>query len=330
MESPGQSNQNMKWRVSIARPRSESGNAKPAVRSLPISRLTLIVIVVILCHENVALAWGPAAHISMGQSLLGQLSTMSAAVAAVLARDKIAYLYGIIAADVVFAKRLSRVKQSCHHWATAFRLLDRAESNRQQAFAYGYLSHLAADTVAHGLYVPHQVITTDMPMNIGHLYWELRADAVQNRAHWKTLEGMLRHDHDDHHERLSGELSGTFLPYELNRLVFDGLNTITSAEVFRRTLDVWGRYSSRPLPPPLMRYYHDESVMRMMAVLNEGDRCALLREDPNGTSAMMQVQVHRREWRKRRRRGQPTQHHKDESSRAFAPPPHVLHTSHYT
>ena len=91
-----------------------------------------------------ALAWGPATHIGLASTMWEYLSVLPAAVAAVLARHRIAYLYGSIAADIVFAKRLSRVKQFCHHWSTAFRMLDSAADGRAKAFAYGYLSHLAA------------------------------------------------------------------------------------------------------------------------------------------------------------------------------------------
>src|SRR5262245_12323119 len=122
-------------------------------------------------------AWGPATHVGISGSALSQISLLPTAIAAILVRNPLSYLYGSIAADVVFAKRWSRVKQFCHHWSTGFRLLDTAEDDRAQAFAYGYLSHLAADTVAHGKYVPHQIATSGTTQNFGHFYWELRADS---------------------------------------------------------------------------------------------------------------------------------------------------------
>ena len=159
-------------------------------------RITWSMIVVILAcllgQTKEALAWGPATHVGLAASILEHLELLPGAVAAVLARRKIAYFYGNIAADVVFAKRWSRIKQFCHHWSTAFSLLDAARNDRAQAFAYGYLSHLAADTVAHGKYVPRQIAVSQWPVNFGHFYWELRGcapprhranrDLVHNRA----------------------------------------------------------------------------------------------------------------------------------------------------
>ncbi|MGB2985741.1 MAG: zinc dependent phospholipase C family protein, partial [Phycisphaerae bacterium] len=134
----------------------------------------IVALVCLLGQANEAFAWGPATHMGLAASALEHLLLVPAAVAAVLARHRIAFFYGNIATDIVFAKRLSRVKQFCHHWSTGFRLLDTAEDDRAKAFAYGYLSHLAADTVAHGKYVPRQIVVSQCSVNFGHFYWELR------------------------------------------------------------------------------------------------------------------------------------------------------------
>ncbi|MBI4716266.1 MAG: hypothetical protein HY763_00515 [Planctomycetes bacterium] len=109
-----------------------------------LTRLALVVLVLALLGDvPAAFAWGPAVHVGLGGEVLGRLSLLPAAVAALLARHTAAYLYGSIAADIVFAKRLSRIKQFCHHWSTGFRLLDSAAGEEQRAFGWGYLSHLA-------------------------------------------------------------------------------------------------------------------------------------------------------------------------------------------
>ena len=138
-----------------------------------------IAIGMLLGEVDTVLAWGPGTHIALSGSILERLHLLPAAIGALLARHGIAYLYGSIAADMVFAKRLSRVKQFCHHWSTGFGLLDAARTDRDRSFAYGYLSHLAADTVAHGKFVPRQIVVSNYAVGLGHLYWELRADSMQ-------------------------------------------------------------------------------------------------------------------------------------------------------
>jgi len=278
----------------------------------------LAVLLVLGCTDAV-LAWGPAVHIGFANAVLGNLGLLPAAIAVILKKHRTAYRYGSIAADVVFVKRWSRVKQSCHHWSTAFNLLERAETERAEAFAYGYLSHLAADTVAHGKYVPRQVLLSGSTLNLGHLYWELRADATQAEATWERLSRLLRADHDDHHGALRGHLSETFLPHHWNLLLFYRMNSMAIRPVVRRTLEAWGRSWGSELPADVLAEYQSESIERIRSVLALGSRSAVVREDPNGTSALMRVSVHRRDARRRRRRGIEKERDLTEASRAFGP-----------
>ena len=264
-------------------------------------------------------AWGPATHIGLGKSVLSQIALLPASIAAILSRHAVAYLYGNIAADVVFAKRWSRVKQFCHHWSTAFQLLDSANDDSARAFAYGYLSHLAADTVAHGKYVPRQIVMSECSQNFGHFYWELRADSTQNQATWSRLERVIRLNHDAHHSLLRPHFRGTLLSYPVNRLLFDSMNALTVRQTFRQTIGTWGRLSRWPLPPTILDGYQGESVDRIMSLLIDGPQSSVLREDPNGTSALMQVRVGRTDARRMKRRGLPVERRLLEASLGLAP-----------
>lgn len=279
----------------------------------------IVALVALLSGSDQALAWGPVTHVNLAASVLERLPLLPAAVAMVLARHGVPYLYGSIAADIVLAKRWSRIKQFCHHWSTAFGLLDAAKDDRATAFAYGYLSHLAADTVAHGKYVPRQIVVSESSVSFGHFYWELRADATEAEASWQLLEKVLKDDHADHHQALESHMRGTFLPYELNRLLFGQMNALTVRREFRRTVDVWNRYSRWFLPPELVDGYRAESLDRVFSILTEGHRSMLLREDPNGTSALMHLRVRRREVRRLKRRGLPVERRLLEASRGLAP-----------
>jgi len=265
--------------------------------------MLLLLMVVLLGCADFALAWGPATHIELAGSILERLAIMPAAIAAILARNDIAYIYGNIAADIVFAKRWSRVKQFCHHWSTGFGLLESAEDERAKAFAYGYLSHLAADTVAHCKFVPRQIAVCESSVNFGHFYWELRADATQAEPTWTLLEQVIAGDHRDHHTALERHITDTFLPYEFNRRLFDRMNAVTVRQGFRRTVHLWGRLSRWDLSPQLMAGYRNECLDRIQSILTDGPRSPLLREDPNGTSALMQLSVRRRQVRRMKRNG---------------------------
>jgi len=287
---------------------------------MPLRTKTVVLSLVLVCGlTEIALAWGPATHIGLAESALAQLGVLPGAIAAILGRNAFSYLYGSIAADVVFAKRWSRVKQFCHHWSTGFRLLETAEDERAQSFAYGYLSHLAADTIAHGKYVPHQIATSKSTQNFGHLYWELRADSAQPEPTWMRLQQVLDVDHTHHHFEMKHHLTDTLLSFPMNRVLFDGMNALTVRQSFRRTIDTWGRLSRWPLRPDLLRGYESESVDRILSVLAEGQRSPVLREDPNGTAALMNLSVRRVEDRRCKRRGVALDRRLREVSHEFAP-----------
>lgn len=276
-----------------------------------------VLILGILGTAEPLLAWGPATHIALGGAVLSQLALLPAAIAALLARHAAAYLYGNIAADIVFAKRWSRVKQFCHHWSTGFGVLRAATDDRTRAFAYGYLSHLAADTVAHGKYVPRLVQFSGVTLNGGHLYWELRADALRETATWNVLKSLFDADHDAEHAVLANHLYGTLLSYEVNRFLFDRLNLLSVSRGFRRSMSMVGRCSRWSLPTSMLSTYDAEGLERMLSILSEGEQSAVVREDPNGTAALHRV----RDLRRARRRGRGIRRRAAVESQALTPVP---------
>ena len=74
------------------------------------------------------------------------------------------------------------------------KLLLQAADPREQAFACGYLSHLAADIIAHNIYVPNQLYLTSSTIRWGHIYWELRADEFTDQKYWKQVLEVIQPD----------------------------------------------------------------------------------------------------------------------------------------
>src|SRR5262249_3888439 len=79
-----------------------------------------IVLIFIALPTAHAFAWGPATHVKPASDVLENAGLLPVAIGAILKKCRRDYIFGNIAADVVLAKRLSRVKQFCHHWATGF------------------------------------------------------------------------------------------------------------------------------------------------------------------------------------------------------------------
>lgn len=277
--------------------------------------------------EN-AWAWGPATHVKLASDLLEQVALLPAALAMLLGRYARDYLFGNIAADVVFAKRLSRVKQICHHWDTGFAILDDATTDRGRAFALGYLSHLAADTVAHNKFLPRQMTLTRSTLSFGHLYWELRADSTIGSHYWQLLDSVLHDAFSEHQAMLSSRLTDTFLPFSMNWRLFYRMNRFVSRRSLRWVMERWYIHSRWHLSDQLMREYRAECLARMLDVVQYGHDSTVLHDDPNGNASLAYTRVQRRQLRQMARMGLIAPHILYEAAAGHAPAAIPRHADH--
>jgi hypothetical protein len=261
------------------------------------------VFVYLLLNPDSALAWGPATHVRLASDVLLSVNTLPAAVAAVLSKFAMDFLYGNIAADVIFAKRLSKVKQFCHHWATGFGLLERAAKPAEKAFAYGYLTHLACDTVAHNKYIPRQVTTTGTTRSVGHLYWEIRADADVEAPYWRRLRRTIHSDFPDDDALMAREMDRGVLPFRMNRRLFNRMHRLQSHRWWYRTVRVWDRLTRWELSDQMVGRYRQEAIDCSLELLSHGADSPLLHVDPNGSLALHYTKHTRRYLRRMRRAG---------------------------
>ena len=143
-------------------------------------RLTLAVVgvgLILLLVPHQAYAWTPGTHIYLGESVLANLSFLPAGVADLLRAFPFDFLYGNIAADSSMAKHYAPLGRHCHYWHVGQEIHDLAATEALRAFGLGYLSHLAADTIAHNYFVPRQLMLTSSTAAVGHSYWETRVEA---------------------------------------------------------------------------------------------------------------------------------------------------------
>ncbi|WP_169309459.1 zinc dependent phospholipase C family protein [Hippea maritima] len=134
--------------------------------------LLTTVIVILIIPQN-SFAWGPSVHIGVSLASLEKLPDF---LKILLASNLNEYLYGSLAPDFIVGKSLSEKDKHSHNWKIGFSLLKNAQNDREKAFAYGYLSHLAADSVAHGIMVKEM-------SNIKHLYIENLADSLCEKSY---------------------------------------------------------------------------------------------------------------------------------------------------
>jgi hypothetical protein len=142
-----------------------------------------------------ALAWGPAIHTVTALSALDGVGAILPSIAGIITSSPLEYIYGCLAADFFIGKGKNRRAGHPHNWEGGFKFLNEAGDDREAAFAYGFLSHLAADVVAHNFFVPNLINSHPAWTRKGHLYWEVKADSLVGSNYIKIARDVLGMDH---------------------------------------------------------------------------------------------------------------------------------------
>lgn len=247
-----------------------------------------------LCFPDAAYAWTPGTHVVLGERILSSLHLLPTAVADLLRAFPYDYLYGNIAADTTMAKKFAPVDRHCHAWHVGQEVHDLATTDALRAFGYGYLSHLAADVVAHNYYVPRQLVLTSSTRTMGHTYWESRAESVLGDAVPKAARELIRLDHraaDAHLERI---LSPTIFSVATNRRLFRGLVRVADSRPWQLGMQVASDQSRWDLTEELIGSHLDQATANIRGVLRD-EADDILTLDPNGEGAILRSKAVRRE-----------------------------------
>ncbi|MFZ5995004.1 MAG: zinc dependent phospholipase C family protein [Thermodesulfobacteriota bacterium] len=145
-----------------------------------LARITYLLFAFVFLCPGLALAWGPAMHLYLGNTLLSGAAVLLPSMYSLLKKFSQHFLYGSLSADFFVGKGYRANGGKYHNWETGLVIRHGAETDEERAFAAGFLAHLAADTVAHGYFIPHLAGCTPLPTRVTHLYWEWLADCSIN------------------------------------------------------------------------------------------------------------------------------------------------------
>ncbi len=237
----------------------------------------------ILFIPGLALAWGPGAHLYYGMSVLEMAASWYDAVGRLLINHPMVYLYGCVAADIVLAKKFGPKIHHNHNWQNAMLLLQNAKSDRQKAFAYGYLSHLASDVVSHNCFVPRQtVLSFDKPV-FKHVYWEMRFDQkISNQKIMKLFRSLARWDVGECDDLFKQNIQVRIGNFALNKLVFNQTLLLCSIEKWQSLMAHINHKSDVSLPDQDLHHFASQSIKAIHSFLKEGEHSSVLRCDPKG------------------------------------------------
>lgn len=169
-----------------------------------------------------ALAWGPVTHIVLGVRTLAAQPDGAPVLAALRNLPEV-FLYGGLAPDIVQGRRLqSRLRRHSHNWTTGTGLLEAARNEREQAFALGYLAHLAADVVAHNFYLPTRFVGYFRQGIGSHIFEEARFDGRYQADYRELLLKLLDLDFRPLDRMLKRAIDSPLVGFSAHRMIFDG------------------------------------------------------------------------------------------------------------
>lgn len=265
----------------------------------------MIALALLITLPEQALAWGPITHLVHGWQITENTSILPTALQELLSAHRLAYLYGCVGADIPQARRYARSLYShCHHWDVGFRLLRAARSEEEQAFAYGYLSHLAADVYSHNHYVPVQLIASFPARTLGHVYWEARFDTLQPRRHWQLARRVLSRTYPDCDALVEREVEQTLFSFRTNKRIFNSVMALHQYDRWHRMMARVSARSRYRLPRTLVADYNERCIAAMADVLRRGRRASCVALDPTGRDALARAARVSRRLRTLGRRGQ--------------------------
>lgn len=255
----------------------------------------LLLLLFLLFLPTDALAWGVGVHLTLGARLLAAPEALPAALQALLAAQPMDFLYGCIAADITLGKKFTHYLEHCHNWRVGKKILKsaRGEGPAAEACAYGYLAHLAADTIAHGYFVPFKLAMTYNTVVLNHAYWEMRAETGVDKKIWKLAEQLAKNDNSRLDNVLSRTLSDTIFSFRTNKQLFNSMMLVSRLQQWNKLLQTMAKRSKWSFNEQEHAEYMALGLEAINGILGD-DQSPYWNADPTGDRALTAAKLIRK------------------------------------
>jgi hypothetical protein len=238
-------------------------------------------VILLTMVSSPALAWGPEVHFFLGSRLL-ELGLVGGALGRVLLEHRERFLFGNTVGDVVVGKGYLDEDDHSHNWSVSDNLFDLCETDADEAFAYGFYSHLAADTIAHNRYVPEFNGTLLPSTKAGHVYWEMRAGSRVPLEYKDDLKELLEGDFSREKSLLEDAMPASVLPFSANWSITNGVLELFSHRSWHHFSNGWNSICYTDIDGEVDPYLK-HSLHRMQLLFgDEDDRKKVHSLEPHG------------------------------------------------
>jgi len=251
-----------------------------------LTRICALSILSSLTFPAESFAWGIGVHLQSGAWILDNLTLLPESLRLLLSKHPNDYLYGCISADITLGKKYTHYLKHCHSWRMGFQILDRAKSEGQQACAYGYLSHLAADTIAHSYFVPYKLIRTYNTALLKHTYWEMRFEAHVDPKTWPLARLIGRKNFSENDAMMRSVLADTIFSFGTNKRIFNSLLLLNRLQQYQKMLRSLANTSKWAISPQDQQEYLKLTQEAVLSMLQDIESSPFLSADPTGERAI--------------------------------------------
>jgi hypothetical protein len=249
-------------------------------------RLIILVLVIMIIPAD-AFAWGAGVHLSLGLRLLAAPEALPITLQTLLAAQPLDFLYGCIAPDITLGKKYTHHLDHCHNWRIGRKVLKHAQKQgpAAEACAYGYLSHLAADTIAHNYFVPYKLAMTYNTVVLNHAYWEIRADIGVQKVTWETAQQLAQRNNRQLDQMLSYVISDTIFSFATNKQIFNSMMLVSRLRRWHKLINSMAKRSKWQFDRDEHREYMTMSLEAINGILSDSDS-PYWNADPTGDRAL--------------------------------------------
>ena len=275
------------------------------------------IIVTLVIFPVHAFAFGPVTHFELGWQVANILQDVPGLLSVPLTALMTEFLLGNVVPDNVLAKNLARFSRHSHNWENGFALLKSALNDSERAVALGYLGHLAADVVAHNLYVPVVSLLKYDVNRSGHVSWEMKMDKlmIQHPQEYKALSDRDVYFKYDYF--LGQVIHGTILRGNMNNRISRRVFSVAGAMAVPRNRVRSLNPDSQP-PLDTINLCRKLALRSMCSLIRDMQKSPVVRLDPRGKEIAAFVRKKRREIRLKLKYGSTPKDVLDEQAGALA------------
>jgi hypothetical protein len=213
-------------------------------------------------------AWGPGTHLEFEARVFAARERLPSERAELIEREREAWQYGHIAADIINFKAVGGPYSHCHRWGIVGEMQQLARSEFQLAFTLGYLAHLAADTIAHNHFVPYHLARYARTKGLGHLYWEMNADRFVPEERWDVVSRLKRLDGLAQLDQLVNQtVPHKALSMSTNKAIFNHVLLVSERRHWRLGVEKLQPRAELELRREFLERFREAAVERIVAAL---------------------------------------------------------------